>query len=173
MPANRSDREEPPKQRLWKWTHGDQTRGRRTPTGETWHHSAIYLTVSALSLQMCSLLKEAHLPSAWLGKALFQPLLMAVHWHKGGKTTRKWLYIISPQGNVRRVIQKSIVLTNICNTSIGRVVMSSSTKPSPPVHPGGERLTHYQVLWARQKAQSYLISLPLDLGHPTPHRKAQ
>ncbi len=59
VPANRSDREEPPKQRLRKWAHGDQTRGRRAPTGETWHHPAIYLTVSALSLQMCSLLKEA------------------------------------------------------------------------------------------------------------------
>lgn len=39
---------------------------------------------------------------------------MAVRWHRGGKS----LHVISPQGNVRRVIQKSIALTNICNISI-------------------------------------------------------
>lgn len=33
--------------------------------------------------------KRHHLPSVRLGKALFQPLLMAVHWHKGGKTYKK------------------------------------------------------------------------------------
>lgn len=65
--------------------------------------------------------KRHHLPSERLWKALFQRILMAVHWHKGEKNTRKSLNVTSPQENVRRVIQKSIALTNICNISTGRI----------------------------------------------------
>lgn len=62
--------------------------------------------------------KRDHFPSECLWKALFQRILMAVRWHREKKNTRKSQHVTSPQGNVTRVIQKSIALTNICNISI-------------------------------------------------------